>query len=237
MMTKYDIFVADAHIDSATSKCALAFIAFLDEIKGSTRTLYILGDLFDFWFGDNKASYTVFQPILDKFKELRKNSVEIVYIEGNHDFQMGRFFTDVLGAKVYPLDVVINIDAKVYYITHGDMIYGNKFQPISRMALRSLSLLKKTLPEKALLSIANWLSNSSRSRSAVKKVLNDALFLKYVNDKKERGISNIIFGHTHVPLIEERGGCLCVNPGAFKDDGSYARYSDGKFTLEKFTQR
>jgi UDP-2,3-diacylglucosamine hydrolase len=237
-MRKTDIFIADAHIENMEDVTAGKFIRFLDHIKDSTRTLYILGDLFDFWFGENEASHILYRPILDKFKELSDASVEIVYLEGNHDFFMGGFFTDVLRAKVFADDARIDVDGKAFYLTHGDMIdYEDKWHLLWRRFLRSRFMfsLMRMLPKKALLFTAKKLSKKSRNYNTEKKILKKEIFDKLVADNHNKGTHTVIFAHYHTPFIEERARVLCINPGAFLDNGSYARYEAGDFSLQNFT--
>ncbi len=238
-LTKSDIFIADAHIKSADTPLAEEFVAFLDQIKGSTRTLYILGDLFDFWFGENKASFTLYQPILDKLKELSDASVKIVYFEGNHDFFMGSFFTRTLNADVYADDADIDIDQKRFHITHGDKINSEDESYLRwRRFIRSAPMywLMRALPARRLLWLANKLSHASRKTISSKMRFNQKAVDDFVAARHNEGAYCVVFAHTHAPVIDDSGDNVSVNPGAFCDNGSYAEYKDGRFCLRNFTR-
>jgi UDP-2,3-diacylglucosamine hydrolase len=88
-------------------------------LKRKVSALYINGDLFDFWLGDNQLCLVEYRPLLETLRELRDEGVEVVYIEGNHDFYLGKYFTDVLGASVFSRECIRNIDGKrIYMETH-----------------------------------------------------------------------------------------------------------------------
>lgn len=240
---KFDIFVADAHLRSKDEKCAKDFVDFLEHIKNSTRTLYILGDLFDFWFGSDKlfdALYARYQPILDKLKELRDFGVNIVYFEGNHDFFMGRYFTETLPADVYTSDREITVDGQAFYMTHGDTFnHEDTGYLILRKVLRSplTQFIMKSLPPRALLWIAEKMSKTSRDSYSGRKIMKKEILDAFIIDKIKKGAAAVILAHTHTPFIEDINGKYAVNPGAFADNGSYARYVSGRFTLGKFIQK
>ncbi|MFC1856044.1 UDP-2,3-diacylglucosamine diphosphatase, partial [Thermodesulfobacteriota bacterium] len=213
-------------------------ISFLDHIKTSTRTLYILGDLFDFWFGGNISLASRYQPVLDKLKELSDASVKIVYLEGNHDFFMGTFFTDTLKAHVFSGEAELEVDGKKFYLAHGDMMNHEDWKHnLWKLFIHSvpIHILMKMLPVSKLLWIANKLSTTSRSVSAEKKKVDENVLNMFIAEKQKNGAYAVIFAHTHQPLNEPHGSGIALNPGAFCDAGSYAIYEDGTFYLKEFS--
>ncbi len=239
-MDRSDIFVADTHIKSMDDAVTVKFIGFLDQIKGSTKTLYILGDLFDFWFGGARTSpfmYELYKPVIDKLKELADAGVQIVYFEGNHDFFMGDIFTGRLRAKVYPSGAKLDVDGKIFSLSHGDTINRkDTLYILWRRVIRSpfMYWLMNALPPERLLSIAKALSSKSRNHSGDRASLEEKVLDGYINDNNNDGAFAVIFAHTHSPVLEERGKKICVNPGAFSDNGSYARFKNGSFSLENY---
>ncbi|MRR35913.1 UDP-2,3-diacylglucosamine diphosphatase, partial [bacterium] len=101
------IFIADAHLRHEGDQNYRLLMEFLAGLRGAVDTLFILGDLFEFWIGYETVPFTHYLPILDRLKELAESGTEIVYLEGNHDFHMGPFFTETLGARVYPGPAII----------------------------------------------------------------------------------------------------------------------------------
>lgn len=237
-MEKADVFIADAHIMSMESECAEKLLSLLESIRGTTRTLYILGDLFDFWFGGNRVFIARYSPILDKLKELAEESVKIVFIEGNHEVNMGRFFTDTLKADVFTEEAKIDLNGKAAYLTHGDLIDRDDTTHIKwRKFLKGpvAYLIMKLLPGWFFIWLSKKISSTSRGYSKGKVSLKETILDKLVSEMGREGIETIIFAHTHTPLIKKNGDGFIVNPGAFMDNGSYARYLGGAFTLENFS--
>jgi UDP-2,3-diacylglucosamine hydrolase len=237
-INKADIFVADAHIKNGDSACAKKFLRFLDDIKDSTRTLFILGDLFDFWFGKNRAFFTVYRPILDKFIQLKESGVDFVYVEGNHEVCMGPFFTKTLNAKVFSYDGFLDLNDKRLYISHGDKMnrkdIGHLFL---RWLLRSwpMRFLMWVVPSWIIIPTSKKISGTSRNYSTEKKeVFTPEMVDAFFDDKRKKGAEYVIFAHTHKETIEKRGDAYLINPGAFMENGSYAKYEAGSFTLCNF---
>lgn len=96
------IFIADAHLRHEGDENYRLLVEFLTELRGTVDTLFILGDLFEFWIGYETVPFTHYLPILKKLQELAENGTEIVYLEGNHDFHMGPFFTKTLAPGSIP---------------------------------------------------------------------------------------------------------------------------------------
>ena len=160
-MGRADIYIADAHLKGMETDSAAMLIGFLDHIKESTRTLFILGDLFDFYCGGNKVFFNRYRPVIDKLQELSDASVKIVYIEGNHEISMGNYFTDVLKADIYADHAEVNVDGSKFFLTHGDMINKDDQAHIKWMRfLRGpiAALIMKLMPGRMLLRLSQKLS-------------------------------------------------------------------------------
>lgn len=103
------IFIADAHLRQPGDENYRLLMEFLAGLRGNVDTLYILGDLFEFWIGYDPVPFTHYLPLLDRLRELVDSGVRIEYFEGNHDFHMGPFFTETLRATVHPGPAVVDI--------------------------------------------------------------------------------------------------------------------------------
>ena len=131
------IFISDIHLKRATDERYIQLMNFLGYIKdGKARflvgsdslgkeaapidDLYIVGDLFDFWFCQKDKIYPEFKLIINKLIELQKAGIRIHIFEGNHDFFMKEYFHDVLGMKVSEEQAVIKLDSLQTLIGHGD---------------------------------------------------------------------------------------------------------------------
>ncbi len=78
------LFLADAHLRQEADDNYRLLMRFLAGLRGETETLYILGDLFDFWIGYPRSAFPHYLPLLEALEELRRSGTRIVYLEGNH---------------------------------------------------------------------------------------------------------------------------------------------------------
>ena len=117
-----DIFLADAHLLNPADSNYQRLLHFLDSQGEEIRTLYLLGDIFEFWVGYRSAVFSSYVPLLEALRRLRRQGVEIVYVEGNHDFHLGPYFKEELGCRILPDGGSITIDGLKVYIGHGDLV-------------------------------------------------------------------------------------------------------------------
>ncbi len=95
-------FVSDAHLGAAPADAEKRLVAFLQSIQGQADSLYILGDLFDFWFEYGRAIPKHGFRVLAKLARLRETGTRIVYIAGNHDIRFTDFFRRELDIETAP---------------------------------------------------------------------------------------------------------------------------------------
>ena len=131
------IFISDAHLKSSQDERYNRLLNFLDDIKSgkvgsflascnkedkfcTINDLYIVGDLFDFWFCEREGIYPDFRPVITKLTELQKSGIKIHLCEGNHDFFMREYFQDVLGMEVFEEWANIRLDELRALVGHGD---------------------------------------------------------------------------------------------------------------------
>ncbi len=159
------IVISDIHLrfNDSREKCILNFF---DTIAINFKRIIILGDFFEFWYGFPEVVISEYFPILNKFYELKEKNIEIIYIEGNHDFNMGNFFTEFLNIKVFTEYFETEINSKKFLFMHGDTINiaNDRFYFYLRKFLRSgfAKFLMNNLPPYSILKIANYFSNKSR---------------------------------------------------------------------------
>lgn len=233
------VFISDAHLKEPSDNNYKIILNFLDNLK-DVNLLVILGDLFDFWNGRNKIAHKHHKPILDRLLHLKNSGAKIIYLEGNHDFFMGRFFTENLNADVFENNAEITLDNKKIFLAHGDMVnkkdYGYR---ILRRLLRSwlMKIIFYILPSIIVWRIANAMSKGSRQYLA-KGFKYDEMFLDYAREKWKQGYDAVMLGHAHSPKIlkevidgKER---FYINPGDWIGHFTYIVYEDKKFSMEKF---
>lgn len=232
------IFVGDAHLKGMDDPNQKELRLFFDSLKG-VDALVVLGDLFDFWMGYNEVVYYHYLPVLNAMKRLRDQGTKIVYIEGNHDFMMGRFFTDVLGASVYPDDFIMEVDGRMVYLSHGDTINMTRSHAFWRRLVRSWVFkgLTTVLTPGAVWKVASVLSRTSRTYNKKGHVI-ETLMKEFARGKITAGLDAVVLGHSHVAdvddeVLEDRPG-VYANPGAWCDTFTYLLYENGRFTVQRW---
>lgn len=230
------IFISDAHINGIDSPQQHLICGFLDSIKEDTESLFILGDFFDFWFGFDEIIPYPYLPILSKLLELKERGVRMVYVEGNHDFFMGPFFRDILGAEIYPKEATLYLAGKRVLLAHGDLAdrrdYGYR---VLRWLLRSRAFLAlaRLIPPSLLFKIARRFSGMSRRFKYRSQALKEAL-RGFARRKWEEGYEVVILSHSHTPeVIEDGSGRLYINTGDWVENFTYVELKEGRFRLKK----
>ncbi len=232
------VFVADAHLKGLDDPNQASLVKFLDSLKG-IDLLVVLGDLFDFWGGDNKVVRKHYRPTLDALLRLKERGIRILYLEGNHDFSMGKFFIKALEADVYYECVELDAgDEKKFFLAHGDLIAGGIGHAAWRQSLRSglLRILMNAVGPWIVWKIATALSRKSREYGGKKDV--DAKLREFARRRIAAGSDAVVLGHSHVPGVhkedaEGRTGTY-ANPGSFAGAKSYLSYEKGEFRVKRW---
>lgn len=232
------IFIADAHLKGLNDPNQKHLCAFLENLKDIDK-VFILGDLFEFWTGYNKTLEYNYSPVLVQFKRLKELSIDIIYVEGNHDFSVGPFFKDILGGAVYPDSADIMLDGKRFFLAHGDIVEHSVNYKIWRRLLRSsiTSLIIKMISHAFVWRVALWLAKTSHKNHKIGDRL-DKLQKNFAKEKIMQDFDVVIFAHSHVPEVSEitangKNG-VYANPGDWVKEFSYLVYEDGNIRLERY---
>lgn len=233
------IFIADAHLKGLDDPNQKTLCSFIETLKDIDK-LFILGDLFEFWTGYNEILEHHYAPILTQFKKLKQAGIEIIYVEGNHDFSVAPFFKDMLGGEVYPDSADISLDGKRFFLAHGDIVEHSVAYKIWRRFLRSkiAGRIIKIMPPAFAWKVAMLLSRRSRGNHKRGDVL-DNLQRKFAKEKIRQGFDFVALAHSHVPEVSEiaangKNG-IYANPGDWMKEFSYLVYERGEIKLQKAT--
>ncbi len=237
------IFIADAHIKGLKDPEMIILSTFLDDLE-EVETLVILGDLFDFWTGSNSVVLSEYKPLIKSLMDLHSHGTDIIYIEGNHDFSMGEFFTETLGASVHPNSAGLMLDGKRVYLSHGDTVNMNAGYWLWRSFLRSslFKFLTSIIPPETVWNIAKDLSKKSRSRDyGSGKPAIERNLKRFAELQIAKGFDVCILAHSHVggvhdhlPTKENKYTGIYANPGGWINEKSYLVYEDGEFRTEVY---
>ncbi len=205
-------FLSDFHLGAPDYASSLIrerhIIKFLDEIKTDAEQIFIVGDLFDFWYEYKRVVPKGFVRILGKLAELTDNGIPIHFFVGNHDMWMDGYFEKELGVKVYHHPATFELDNKTFFIGHGDGLGpgDHRYKFIKKIFRNKFSQwLFGMLHPYSGIGLANYFSRKSRAATG----LVDEHFLG--EDKewliifsrqmlKKKHYHYFIFGHRHLPL-------------------------------------
>ncbi len=240
------LFIADAHLREWDFEQQARITRFLEAEKENLETLVILGDLFEFWFGFEPFAFEGYRPVLDKLEELVRRGVHIRYIEGNHDFSLGRYFEDTLNAQIDVKDSVTHLDGKKIYMTHGDLANKrDRFYRIFRRVLRNpvtYWVTRRAGPRisKKVATFLSYVSVGKGERKNPERI--ERAFEGFAIEKIKEGFDVVILGHSHLPQscsfeIDGRQTHY-FNVGDWIRWFSFLRYRHGQgFGIEYFQEK
>lgn len=200
------IFISDAHLRNIKDTNQKHLVKFIESIRGKAKALYILGDLFDFWYGYKSVVYTQFVPVLAKLMELKESGTDLIMIEGNHEFRFDLFFRDEIGAEVRDVYIEKKIEGITFYLTHGDNISttdrGHKLLNFFFKNRLSYLAVNSTHPG-FWWKMANYLTSMSRQRLTdhISGIKGDCR--KFAEQKFRNGCDTVVIGHTHEEGLEK----------------------------------
>jgi len=206
-------FVSDAHLGSSVINDSLErekrLVHWLDSIREDAKTLYLLGDIFDFWFEYKKSIPQGFTRFLGKLAELSDSGVEIHYFTGNHDIWVYNYLPEEIGLILHKVPYITEIDGKTFYIAHGDGLGDNSrsFKLIREVFHNRICqiLFRAVHPDLGIKLGRTWAKHSRRKEWKYPKPFlgedkeNLILFSKtYIQTHPD--IDFLIFGHRHILL-------------------------------------
>ena len=233
-------FLSDVHLGAGSPELERLKLARLKKLfalfKDQPGPLYILGDLFDFWFEYRTVIQSEHFEVLAEMLELHRSGVGITLLTGNHDYWMGPFLERQLGIKTVKNDLTVELDGKKVLLCHGDGLDpSDRGYRILKAVLRnplSIWLFRLIHPDLAI-SFAHWFSKYSRNHLTKNKCVDQAPLERQAARFFALGYQAVMFGHTHQPALKDIEGQVFLNLGDFFKNFTYAVYQDGKFRLEK----
>ncbi len=233
--TSVRYFIADLHLDGRDNERALAFRAFLarlgEEAKARPVELYILGDLFEFWYEYRSQLFELYAADLRALSSAWEAGVKIFLFFGNRDFAYGKYVNRRFGATVLgDGQQIILHDHRPLWMEHGDLLCTD-----DRRYLRFRSLIRSA-PMRILFFLMPWSmarrtidkirarSNADKATKSAREVdINHEAARKRLEQTKSR---LLLCGHTHRPCSEDLGAGYrfivlqpwCEKAGGFVDD-------------------
>ena len=231
-------FISDLHLSDKHPELTQAFFVFLNESKEACTHLFILGDLFETWIGDDDDT-PIYQEIKKALLEFTTNGPETFFIHGNRDFLIGNDFAKDTGITILPDPYSLDINGQKVVLSHGDFLCTDDIDYIAfRDQVRTkewqANFLQKDLTERK--EIAEAMRGASQEATSEKSNtitdVNEQSVLNFVNQHEP---DLFIHGHTHRPNIHNAGSSKRIVLGDWGNYGWVLNINDQDFELEKFS--
>ncbi len=225
------LFISDLHLDPARPEITRLFGEFVDGEARSADALYILGDLFEAWVGDDDPSEAG-AFVADKLRSLAGAGVAVSFIRGNRDFLVGEGYARRAGMAILPDPAVVVLYGRPTLLMHGDLLCTDdvvyqQFRAQTRDPAWQAQFLAQPLA--ARLAFAEKARAASKARAGelrnagTMETITDVTPRTVAETFKRYGIDTLIHGHTHRPAVHETDGRRRIVLGDWYEQGSVLR--------------
>ena len=236
-------FASDFHLGSPNQKESLKrekkIISWLNEIEKDAKAIYLLGDIFDFWYEYKKVVPKGYVRFLAKLADLIEKGIDIHFIVGNHDMWVHDYLQTEIGLKVHSEGFILQENNQLIFLAHGDGLgkgdYKYKFLKLIFASKLCKWLFSRLHPNFAI-SLGQAWSNKSKRSQQINSNEEKEILVDYC--KKQQKISPVdyyVFGHRHIPMevkIDKR--CSYINLGDWLNHYSFAVLANQKLELKNF---
>jgi UDP-2,3-diacylglucosamine hydrolase len=226
------LFISDLHLCDSRPHITKAFIDFLETTAAHAEALYILGDLFEYWAGDDSIKTGTVKPVIDVLKKLSRLGVKVFLMHGNRDFLIAENFANSTGVTILPDPSLVTLYGKSVLLSHGDVLCTDdvayqKFRLEVRSPAWKAQFLNQPLANR-IAYIEQLRAKSEQEKSAKPMQIMDVNKMA-VNDllREYKYPPLFIHGHTHRPNrhIHKLDGNVCERwvLGDWYEQGSYLK--------------
>ena len=237
-MNKRYLFISDQHLGLQTKeiedKKEKLLVKFLEFAEDNCDELFLVGDLFDYWFEYKRVYQKGFFRTLTALKDVAEKGIKIHYFIGNHDFLHRDFFTKEFGAIMYEGSLEVLLNGKRFYIAHGDGLVKNDIgYKILKVVLRNKFIQKmySLLHPDIGIAIASKTSKTSREYTKKKDYGEIDGMLDVAKIKIDEGFEYVIFGHSHEKAFTKYNNGVYINLGSWIDNPCYGKFNSNGFEI------
>jgi len=200
------LFISDLHLDPARPDVAQAFFRFMEQQAPKADALYILGDFFEAWIGDD-MQHEFIDMVKQSLRTLTETGIPVYLMHGNRDFLIGKQFTDETGCQLLEDPTLLDLFGRKVLLMHGDTLCT---RDVDYLAFRQMvrnpdwqkDFLSKSLPER--LAIAENIRAASKEKTGqLQYEIMDVTPSEVEKVMTEQGVQLLIHGHTHRPAVHQ----------------------------------
>ncbi|MFC5192520.1 UDP-2,3-diacylglucosamine diphosphatase [Algoriphagus aquatilis] len=240
-------FASDFHLGAPSHQASKArekrIIRWLDQISEEAAAVFLVGDIFDFWFEYAEVIPKGFIPFISKISQLRDRGIPVLFFTGNHDLWMKDYFTVELGIPVYTHPIEITVEGKKILVGHGDGLGpgDQTYKILKKLFTNPFAkwLFKWLHPDLGIRLAKAWsghsrITNSSKNENHF--LGEDEWLWQYCKEVEKRVHHDYyIFGHRHLPLELEVGkNATYFNLGEWVSQNTYLEFDGNTAKLKSF---
>ena len=237
-MEKVYLFISDIHLGlqekAQEEEKEKKLISFLKFAETNCDELFIVGDLFDYWFEYKRVYQKGFYRTLAALKDLSERKIKLHYFIGNHDFLHRDFFEEEFGAIMHHDKLSVELYGKKFFIAHGDGLVSNDTgYNILKWILRNkfFQWLYSLLHPDLGIAIASKTSKSSREYTDKKDYGEVDGLYEAAKKKIDEGFDYVIFGHLHKRIWQNYKQGNYINMGSWLNKPCYGVFKNQKFEI------
>ena len=246
-MQKRIYFLSDFHLGAPDAASSLArertLVRFLDSIQSDAQEIFLVGDLFDFWFEYRLVVPKGHVRLLGKLAELSDRGIPLHFFMGNHDMWVKDYFQKELNMQVYDRPILFERQGKKLFVGHGDGLGpgDHGYKRLKKLFRHPLAQwLFGLLPPAIGIGIANYFSRKSRAQTGASEEVflgaDKEWLIQYASRKQaEQPVDYYVFGHRHLPIDHPiEPSARYINLGDWIRYQTYAVMEEGTITLKAF---
>lgn len=200
------LFISDLHLEAARPEIAAQFLKFLEIEAVSAEALYILGDLFEAWVGDDdpNAHYAEIKQAIRKLSDL---GIPVYFMHGNRDFMIGKDFAIETGVTLLPDPYLLDINGGRVLLSHGDAmctddVQYQAFRKMTRDLQWQAMMLQKPLAERQAIAAQARAASLAHGKS-INAEISDVNAEAVESVFRQNAVTQMLHGHTHRPAVHQ----------------------------------
>ncbi len=233
------LFISDLHLEADRPEIGKQFLAFLEGEARDADALYILGDLFEFWLGDDDPNehYAAMKSAL---RALVDSGVAVYFMHGNRDFMIGVDFAHETGVQILPDPHPVELHGTTVLLSHGDAMCTDdlEYQQVRAMTRNpewQAMMLTKSLAER-LAFATNARAESQNKNASPSAGITDVNQHEVEKMIIEHGVDILLHGHTHRPAVHDVDlgdrSAKRIVLGDWYEQGSVLRWDENGYSLD-----